>query len=110
MTILDPRTGQTVIIHEAEGSLKPSRDPRRAYDQDGGRGEWASALSVLSDDELLAAITRDLRAIYSDVIRQPLPEALAAALQRLEDRAVSHEGSGSGIHPGGPSRGASVTT
>jgi len=42
------------------------------------------APSVLSDTELLAAITRDLRAIYSDVIREPLPDKLAAALQRLE--------------------------
>ncbi len=42
------------------------------------------ALSVLSDTELLAAITRDLRAIYSDVIREPLPEKLAAALDRVE--------------------------
>ena len=56
-------------------------------------------LRALTDDRILAAIARDLRAIYSDVIRQPLPEALAAALQRLEDRAAPHEGSGSGIHP-----------
>jgi hypothetical protein len=40
--------------------------------------------NVLSDTELLAAITRDLRAIYSDVIREPLPEKLAATLDRLE--------------------------
>ena len=40
--------------------------------------------NLLSDTELLAAITRDLRAIYSDVIRAPLPERLAAALDRLE--------------------------
>ncbi len=40
--------------------------------------------SVLSDTELLAAITRDLRAIYSDVIREPLPDRLAATLDRLE--------------------------
>ncbi len=40
--------------------------------------------NVLSDTELLAVITRDLRAIYSDVIRAPLPEKLAAALDRLE--------------------------
>ena len=39
---------------------------------------------MLSDTELLAAITRDLRAIYSDVIREPLPDRLAAALDRLE--------------------------
>ncbi len=42
------------------------------------------APNVLSDTELLAAITRDLRAIYSDVIREPLPEKLAATLDRLE--------------------------
>lgn len=42
------------------------------------------APNILSDTELLAAITRDLRAIYSDVIREPLPEKLAAALDRLE--------------------------
>ena len=40
--------------------------------------------NVLSDTELLAAITRDLRAIYSDVIREPLPDRLAATLDRLE--------------------------
>ncbi len=42
------------------------------------------APNVLSDTELLAAITRDLRAIYSDVIREPLPDKLAAALDRVE--------------------------
>ena len=44
------------------------------------------ARSVLSDDELMAAIRHDLRAIYSDVIREPLPGDLAAALYRLELR------------------------
>jgi hypothetical protein len=48
-----------------------------------------------SDAELLAAITRDLRAIYSDIIREPLPDSLAAALRRLESRsgtaAAPHE-------------------
>ncbi len=42
------------------------------------------APNVLSDTELLAAISRDLRAVYSDVIRAPVPERLAAALERLE--------------------------
>ena len=41
-----------------------------------------------TDRELLEAITRDLRAIYSDVIRQPLPPELAAALVRLETRTL----------------------
>lgn len=45
--------------------------------------------SLLSDDELLAVITRDLKAIYSDIIRQPLPRELAAALQRLETRSLA---------------------
>jgi hypothetical protein len=44
---------------------------------------------LLSDDELLAVITRDLKAVYSDIIRQPLPKELAAALQRLERRPVA---------------------
>ena len=47
------------------------------------------APGVLSDTELLAAITRDLRAIYSDVIREPLPERLAAALHRLEGQSCA---------------------
>jgi hypothetical protein len=41
---------------------------------------------VLSDEDLLAAIRHDLKAIYSDIIRQPLPDELAAALKRLEAR------------------------
>jgi hypothetical protein len=42
---------------------------------------------AVTNRELLDAIMRDLRAIYVDVIRQPLPPALAAALVRLETRA-----------------------
>lgn len=40
----------------------------------------------VTDRELLDAVMRDLRAIYSDVLKQPLPPALAAALVRLECR------------------------
>ncbi len=50
------------------------------------------APNALSDTELLAAITRDLRAIYSDVIRAPLPEKLAAALDRLELQSCFSDG------------------
>jgi hypothetical protein len=46
----------------------------------------APVTSVLSDDELLAAITRDLRSIYSEIIKQPIPEKLAGVLKRLELR------------------------
>jgi hypothetical protein len=58
--------------------MLPTRNP-----SDSNRSEKAS------DAELLAAITRDLRAIYSDIIREPLPEGLAAALCRLESRAAA---------------------
>jgi hypothetical protein len=51
----------------------------------------------VSDRELLDAVMRDLRAIYSDVLKQPLPPALAAALVRLECRnAVADIGMPSG--------------
>lgn len=57
-----------------------------------GRGERAMShrkpIVPATDRELLDTIMRDLRAIYSDVIRQPLPPALAAALARLECRTV----------------------
>jgi hypothetical protein len=44
-----------------------------------------------TDRELLDTIMRDLRAIYTDVIRQPLPPELAAALVRLEARTALSE-------------------
>jgi hypothetical protein len=44
-----------------------------------------------TDRELLDTIMRDLRAIYTDVIRQPLPPELAAALVRLETRTALSE-------------------
>jgi hypothetical protein len=55
------------------------------------RREPTNTLSLLSDDELLATINRDLRAIYSDIIRQPLPTQLAAVLKRLETNALMAE-------------------
>ena len=61
------------------------------------------ARSVLSDDELMAAIRRDLRAIYSDVIREPLPEKLAATLHRLELRSrLDPPAKGCGFSPVNP--------
>ena len=48
------------------------------------RGRIDPHKTPLSDAELLSAITQDLRAIYADIIRRPLPDELAAALRRLE--------------------------
>jgi hypothetical protein len=44
----------------------------------GGRG------SMMSDDELLRTIGQDLRTLYADIIRQPLPPKIEAALTRID--------------------------
>ncbi len=38
----------------------------------------------VSDDDLLQTIRRDLAAVYTDVLRLPIPDAIAAVLNRLE--------------------------
>ena len=38
----------------------------------------------LSDVELLAEIGRELRAVYDDLFREPVPEHLAAIIEKLE--------------------------
>ncbi len=40
--------------------------------------------SVASDSELLRRIGADLRSVYSEVIRQPLPRNIEVALSRIE--------------------------
>ena len=40
--------------------------------------------SMVSDAELLRMIGHDLRAIYSEIIRQPLPRNIEAALARID--------------------------
>ncbi len=40
--------------------------------------------SGTSDSELLRRIGRDLRSLYAEVIRQPLPRNIEAALSRIE--------------------------
>jgi hypothetical protein len=39
---------------------------------------------TISDAELLRTIGHDLRTLYSDVIRQPLPSNIKAALARID--------------------------
>lgn len=41
-------------------------------------------VSMKSDEELLRTIGDDLRSLYADVIRQPLPPKIEAALTRLD--------------------------
>jgi hypothetical protein len=47
--------------------------------------------SMISDAELLRTIVHDLRAVYADVIKQPLPRNIKAALARI-DREQSRDG------------------
>ena len=47
--------------------------------------------SVASDSELLRRIGHDLRSLYAEVIRQPLPRNIEVALSRIE-REHSHTG------------------
>jgi hypothetical protein len=45
----------------------------------------------MSDEDLLRTISDDLRSLYADVIRQPLPPMIKAALARIDH--AQHQGS-----------------
>jgi hypothetical protein len=45
-----------------------------------------AAVRPISDIELLAAIGRELRSVYAELLREPLPEHLAVIIERLETR------------------------
>lgn len=46
--------------------------------------EGGRRVSMISDEELLRMIGQDLRSLYADVIRQPLPPKIEAALTRID--------------------------
>lgn len=48
------------------------------------RGSDGKRPSAISDAELLRRIGQDLRSIYADVIRQPLPERIQATLALID--------------------------
>lgn len=39
----------------------------------------------MSDEELLRTISEDLRSFYAEIIRQPVPSKVQAALARIDD-------------------------
>jgi hypothetical protein len=41
-------------------------------------------ISMISDTDLLRTIGQDLRAIYTEIFRQPLPRNIEAALLRID--------------------------
>lgn len=50
----------------------------------GSSVEGGRRASMISDEELLRTIGDDLRSLYADVIRQPLPPKIEAALTRID--------------------------
>ena len=46
---------------------------------------------MMSDEELLRTIGKDLRSFYADIICQPLPPKIKAALARIDDENSSHQ-------------------
>jgi hypothetical protein len=50
----------------------------------GSSVEGGRRASMMSDEELLRTIGDDLRSLYADVIRQPLPTKIEAALARID--------------------------
>jgi len=50
----------------------------------GSSVEGGRRLSVMSDEELLRTIGEDLRSLYADIIRQPLPPKIESALTRID--------------------------
>ena len=49
-----------------------------------GGANTGNQRSVASDSELLRKIGHDLRSLYAEVIRQPLPRNIEVALSRIE--------------------------
>jgi hypothetical protein len=50
----------------------------------GSSVEGGRRVSLVSDEELLRTISEDLRSFYADIIRQPLPSKIEAALARID--------------------------
>jgi hypothetical protein len=57
----------------------------------GSTREGEGRISLISDEELLRTIGADLRSFYADIIRQPLPPKIEAALARIDQ--VQSQGS-----------------
>jgi hypothetical protein len=46
--------------------------------------EGGRRVSLASDKELLHSISEDLRSFYAEIVRQPLPPKIEAALARID--------------------------
>jgi hypothetical protein len=50
----------------------------------GSSVEGGRRVSLVSDEELLRTISEDLRSFYAEIVRQPLPSKIEAALARID--------------------------
>ncbi len=50
----------------------------------GSTSAGETRVSLVSDEELLRTIGEDLRSFYADIIGQPLPPKIEAALARID--------------------------
>ena len=55
---------------------------------------------TISDEELLRTIGKDLRSFYADIIRQPLPPKIKAALARIDDENLATSAWPGQLHAG----------
>jgi hypothetical protein len=56
----------------------------------GSISEGGRRVSLVSDEELLRTISEDLRSFYANIICQPLPPKIEAALARIDQAQSQH--------------------
>src|SRR3712207_596561 len=81
----------------------PDRPTSSARMGGAGRQARGAMERPLSDGELLAEIGRELRSVYNDLFREPVPERLVTIIEKLERREKDPERSDPSR--GTPSRG-----
>lgn len=80
------RVGRQVRSMEGRG--------QKLRKQEAASGPWVSRVSrYTSTSGLVNRVTQSLRAVYDDVLNEPIPEELTALLSRLEE-AEKKSGSG----------------
>ena len=68
----------------AKGGMAKGTWPRGGAGSGSGPGGGPPSRKTGCDPEALARFGRGLRAMYADVVHEPLPEHLAAVLRKLE--------------------------
>jgi hypothetical protein len=75
------------MVNNVVNAFSPPRYFYRGGDLEttmGSISEGGRRVSLVSDEELLRTIGEDLRSFYADIICQPLPPKIEAALARID--------------------------